>query len=1472
SSSAYAILTAEADLNNQPGVWGLGLNGKLDSSVAFTGQKSVRIQTVAGQSSTKWGPVVDLKPCDSILCIAELWGKCSVPNKFQLKMQTQLNGNYTSISKYLSQSNQWQHISCSLMVVPPETLHVYTGFESTGQDVETTYVDDFRVYPANSMVSSETIDGFGRVTSESDYNNLPVRSYYNHYNNISLTADFLGRPISGSEWFYKGTDRASGLNPYEYNREMPNSLITFRPTKYGVVDDFSLNPFLKYNISGNGHIFWDNSGERIKLDVLASGDSTYGDIIIPVDSFADGFFAVDFATTGGSTGGIPPALSEAALWIGFENSHDSGYVLGFETCNGAVIAKYSGQNYGGQQTIGQSISRLNQELYTPGRVARLMIGKIGNKLYAFYNNDCLYICADSSIQSFTKLRLRIRNICPQLGLKYAWIDNLTFYSEPQIKVDFINAYGMVKQTQQFDGTNLICSASRNTYDSKVQVQFMPVQLTPNIHYISDYTGNLQTYPDHRTLFDYIYNYVDDSDMYCNFNNRSWKPGYDLTHTDYIYTYYHDSVGVPNCLNSSGLLVPYAENVFYSEPSRRIKEIRYPGKFRTHTSKFDYKASEVTIPGFDVNYYGIGKVSKDGYIDENGGRKIVFNNKAGGVIAVVNDSIQGGLNTLTRYYPDFNGNDTLIIQPAGHKIRRQYNNLGWLIFDSSGDYGVIEHIYDNAGNLRFAKTATDKALNRFHYKKYDKLGRVTEEGICVNPIYFRRELANAPEMPQSPIIITSKYEYDDGLYGRGRLTKAINYPSCFVDSASWDSFEYDEYGRVNKQKKFIKLIDSSAARTMRAEYNLQGQPTKIIYPNNSSVGYKYDNAGRLKEVTDNNNYLCVAYNYWPDGSIRKKIMGFNNSPQIPAQVVDYKYNARGWLESINDGNVISSISGSGDHFSLLLKYDTGAYCGQEDPLEGCEGTYPTGYWNGNISSYQLKTSPGTYSENLKQRFAYDGLDRLAATSYEGYLPPPLTKYYYDLNGNIDQIVKDSGLTPVVYDYQYYSGTNRLEQVTNLAPGAANFAYTPSGSMTAYNNLQMTVSYNSNEEMSRRARLFPLGTYYVDYWYDTNGKRIAKKYQYYYLRPCGGGQDPDEPKLLSLKGQSFGGGAISSSVSDEPLSGELAFPRPEPAMGMSGSPGGSYCPTPGMSIEGYYYFGDQMLSVYTGSSEGSLTDNYVYANGERVARFKGTLSDVRYYLTDHLGSVLGLVRHDGTIVNEVQYHPYGEILRRKNSDPVMRHGYTSKEMDFELNSQWDYFGARYYAPELKIFTQVDPMADKYPFLSPYLYCAGNPMKYVDPNGQYTVESIDADVSSKDKSGKWQTKRVTVYFPGWRTYATNFMCAAVPGYWLSKTCETEPQDKIADIPGYIANFSRYAGWVGVFLTFYKSFAGKIDPPDLAYSYYVRYRNAPPCFDEACVIERVEKLKTQLAAREAREKSSKVLLQQGKPDRTRPPKTEEP
>jgi len=58
------------------------------------------------------------------------------------------------------------------------------------------------------------------------------------------------------------------------------------------------------------------------------------------------------------------------------------------------------------------------------------------------------------------------------------------------------------------------------------------------------------------------------------------------------------------------------------------------------------------------------------------------------------------------------------------------------------------------------------------------------------------------------------------------------------------------------------------------------------------------------------------------------------------------------------------------------------------------------------------------------------------------------------------------------------------------------------------------------------------------------------------------------------------------------------------------------------------------------------------------------------------------------------------------------FASKERDTETGLS--YFGARYYNCDLSIWLSVDPMVDKYPSLSPYVYCANNPIKLVDPNG--------------------------------------------------------------------------------------------------------------------------------------------------------------
>jgi len=59
------------------------------------------------------------------------------------------------------------------------------------------------------------------------------------------------------------------------------------------------------------------------------------------------------------------------------------------------------------------------------------------------------------------------------------------------------------------------------------------------------------------------------------------------------------------------------------------------------------------------------------------------------------------------------------------------------------------------------------------------------------------------------------------------------------------------------------------------------------------------------------------------------------------------------------------------------------------------------------------------------------------------------------------------------------------------------------------------------------------------------------------------------------------------------------------------------------------------------------------------------------------------------------------------------FSAKERDSETGLS--YFGSRYYSSDLSIWLSVDPMSDKYPSMSPYVYCANNPVKLVDPDGE-------------------------------------------------------------------------------------------------------------------------------------------------------------
>ena len=577
--------------------------------------------------------------------------------------------------------------------------------------------------------------------------------------------------------------------------------------------------------------------------------------------------------------------------------------------------------------------------------------------------------------------------------------------------------------------------------------------------------------------------------------------------------------------------------------------------------------------------------------------------------------------------------------------------------------------------------------------YDEKGQCVSKGLpgC-DPIIYRYDKGNIPVLPYCRPQSVSYYDdylFMDDLvtsetkrvlscdtlsnYGipvigsdrcKGLLTGTAVYSLTDPMSKTVSSFYYDYQGR---------LIQSHRKEALGGDGHIHqfltftGKPSRtretVALPDgriDSLVTVRsYDGQERLVSETTslNGRSQSVSYGYDEIGRMTGRIYGTEANPSTLTETLSY--NIRDQLTGLS-----SSV------FNMSLRY--------HEPTLGSVPKY-----NGSVSEWEWNHGAGT--ETNAWSLSYDGVGRL--TDARRFAGGAQTNSFsersitYDRNSNALTLTRygENAATPDEILAYSYNG-NLLRNISNsgTSGGGGSFTHDTNGNLTRDGLSTLDIDYNDRNLTSRIS---------------SGGATLA---EYEYLA--------DGSKLRALDG------------------------------------GGN----------GYQYRGS-LIYTQTAGQTGSpaITLDCAVTSAGRIVRENtadgSSTYKVQHYLRDHLGSVRAVIDGDtGTVIEASDYYPFGKRIQvtAPVSEPVGGSQYASEPAvapvapatsvaSTSSPNRWRFsgkedqsflgasiplldFGARMYNPAIARWTAADPLSEKYYGISPYVYCLGNPISIIDPNG--------------------------------------------------------------------------------------------------------------------------------------------------------------
>jgi RHS repeat-associated protein len=733
--------------------------------------------------------------------------------------------------------------------------------------------------------------------------------------------------------------------------------------------------------------------------------------------------------------------------------------------------------------------------------------------------------------------------------------------------------------------------------------------------------------------------------------RVWKP-YTRGLAGFDPNFVANATAFYNTYHSTSTAKPYTETAYTPDALARVKQVT-PEYIGT------------TPTAFVVHAYGVdvaAKLSHALVTDESGKRTRSYTDVFGNTMR----SILGAgaaESTVTQFTYNVLGQRKQATDPRGLITTFTVDTRGLVTSRASPDAGTVNSKYDKGGNVRFTQDANQAAAGRVFFTNYDFANRalVAGEGTA----------AWAPDPDGAPTAL----ETTQANWLVVRLYDVSLPPAAFP----WNLFPVPpSLTNVTGRLAGIASKSNGAWQVTYFSYDADGRgATRYTYTQangggsvlttlNTTVTYTRDLRDGItqRSLTVGTNTFYQWYDYDDRGLLSKvSDSTLANKPTVPSAT--YLYRSGGELQE-------RQFRGGS---SVPLRY---TIRGQLEKIGDPSGTsYPFSaryayQKNGVVDTVEFY-SGGSLAAQKRYRYVfgptgYDALNRLKSADFSSWsgtawtVTPAhdLANITYDSAGNLRTLQRNRETSTPTWlidnlTYAYgFAGTNRLSSVTDAISGNAETWDARTGSFT----------------------------------YDPNGNVLTA------------------PAPYSVTSVTYNTENLPLSLTRAGVTTTYRYDDAGQRITKQVGTG---------SVEIYILDGTTTIGVFTVDGTGTPTSWYfnILAGDNVIGRQPngGTRS---FYHTDLLGSTRAVtLGTTGAVVESYDFEPWGLLMPGRTLAGPTKEGFSGKEHDVETG--FDYFGARYYMPALGRWASVDPVGDAFSGWSPYVYTFNNPLRLTDPDGR-------------------------------------------------------------------------------------------------------------------------------------------------------------